>query len=141
MACHIHGAPEITQGLENLSRELGPGKIEVCGVSCLGQCDATVAALINDHHVYRGMDLKSLSELARKAAANEELPHQHLDNSTLPFQINPYQSGEPYEAVKQFVAGGMDHAALLKKMEVSVLRGMGGAGFPTFLHPAHTHLG
>ena len=132
MACHIHGAPEITQGLENLSRELGPGKIEVCGVSCLGQCDATVAALINDHHVYRGMDLKSLSELARKAAANEELPHQHLDNSTLPFQINPYQSGEPYEAVKQFVAGGMDHAALLKKMEVSVLRGMGGAGFPTF---------
>ncbi|MBJ7303275.1 MAG: NAD(P)H-dependent oxidoreductase subunit E, partial [Gemmataceae bacterium] len=76
MACHIHGAPEITQGLENLSRELGPGKIEVCGVSCLGQCDATVAALINDHHVYRGMDLKSLSELARKAAAKEELPHQ-----------------------------------------------------------------
>ncbi len=132
MACHIHGAPEITKGLENLSNELGPNKLEVCGISCLGQCDATVAVLINDHHVYRGMDLNSLSALARKAAANEDLPHQHCDNSPLPFKINPYQNSEPYDAVRQFVAGGMDCNALFKKLEVAVLRGMGGAGFPTF---------
>ena len=72
----------------------------------------------NQMRFYKSYLDKLLVRERRKAAANEELPHQHLDNSTLPFQINPYQSGEPYEAVKQFVAGGLDHAALLKKMEV-----------------------
>src|SRR4051794_36899440 len=39
MACHIGGAPQLTATLQAYAKEFGPGQVNVCGVSCLGQCD------------------------------------------------------------------------------------------------------
>ena len=130
MACHLNNAARLQESLESYGHELGEG-VAVGGVSCLGQCDRPVAVTVNDHHVYRGLGEADLRERMRKAYANEELPHQHVGREPLGWQIDPYGGTPRYEAVKQFVAGGRDVAALLKKLEVANLRGMGGAGFPT----------
>ena len=62
----------------------------------------------------------------------EKLPHEHIESGPLGWTIDPYQGQPRYDALRQFVNGGRDAPALLKKLEVSQLRGMGGAGFPTF---------
>lgn len=129
MACHIHGAPRLTRSLEALGRELGG--VEVCGVSCLGQCDKPVAVAINDHFIYRGLSEEELKNRIRSAAAREALPHQHVDNKPVGWKIDPYDGQPKWEALKAFLAN-RDVAGLLKKMEIANLRGMGGAGFPTF---------
>jgi NADH:ubiquinone oxidoreductase subunit F (NADH-binding)/NADH:ubiquinone oxidoreductase subunit E len=131
MACHLQGAPRLQQSLEAYGRELGGSQVEVCGVSCLGQCDKPVAVLVNDHHVYRGLSEDELRARMRTSLAHEPLPHQKVDSSPLGWKIDPYDGNPRYEAVRQFVANP-DANTLLKKLEIANLRGMGGAGFPTF---------
>lgn len=132
MACHINGSEHLTASVRALTEKLGDNQLEVRGVSCLGQCDRPVATLINDHHVHFGQNAATIVDLARSAAANEPLPKRDIDNSPLPFKINIYGNGERYGALRKYVAEGQPAEALLKKLEVSNLRGMGGAGFPTF---------
>jgi NADH:ubiquinone oxidoreductase subunit F (NADH-binding)/NADH:ubiquinone oxidoreductase subunit E len=130
MACHLNHAARLQQSLEAYGRELGDD-VKVDGVSCLGQCDRPVAVTVNDHHVYRGLGEAELRERMQKAYLNEEMPHQQGGREPLGWKIDPYDGTPRYEALKQFIAGGRDVAALLKKLEVANLRGMGGAGFPT----------
>ncbi|MFZ9859850.1 MAG: NADH-ubiquinone oxidoreductase-F iron-sulfur binding region domain-containing protein [Gemmataceae bacterium] len=132
MACHTHGAENLIASVQALADELGKDQLDVCGVSCLGQCDRTVAAIVNDHHVICGQNTKSIVDIARKAAANEPFHGMELENSPLPFKINIYGNGETYGALKKYVQEGQPADELLKRLEISNLRGMGGAGFPTF---------
>ena len=132
MACHLHGAPRLIADLEAYARELDEKKVQVCGVSCLGQCDRPVAVLINDHHVYRRLSQDQLRALMKLGFTKAALPAQKVDSSPLGWRVDPYKGTPHYDALRKFVNEGRDAAALLKKLEVSGLRGMGGAGFPTF---------
>jgi NADH:ubiquinone oxidoreductase subunit F (NADH-binding)/NADH:ubiquinone oxidoreductase subunit E len=131
MACHINGAPQLEKNLNAYGQKQGGADVVVCGVSCLGQCERPAAVLINDHHVYRGQNEEQIKELMKTALSGQKLPHQHVDNGPLGWKIDPYNGQPKYEAVRQLV-GGKDVDGLLKKMENSSLRGMGGAGFPTW---------
>lgn len=130
MACSLRGSKRLEQNLTALGQEIGGNQVCVGGVSCLGQCDRPVAVTINDH-VYRGKTDAELTALVRSAAANEPLPHQHADRTPLGWKIDVYNGKPEYTAVREFIKTG-DADGLLKKMEASGLRGMGGAGFPTF---------
>ncbi|MFL5244938.1 MAG: NADH-ubiquinone oxidoreductase-F iron-sulfur binding region domain-containing protein [Gemmataceae bacterium] len=132
MACHLHGAGRLTTSLQAYANEINDGTSNavVEGVSCLGQCDRPVAVSINDH-VYRGKAETELRKLVDLALAHEKLPHQHADRPPLDWKIDPYQGQPHYEAVKKFLVD-RNGDAILKALEVSNLRGMGGAGFPTF---------
>ncbi len=131
MACHLKGSERLRENLEAFGRELGGDEVRVCGVSCLGQCDRPVAVTVNDHHVYRGLSENEIRDRMRVAHARGELPHQHVDDGPLGWKIDVYDGQPRWEALKGFLAG-RDVDALLKKLEVAGLRGMGGAGFPTF---------
>lgn len=128
MACHLHGAPRVRRDLEALGSELGDVCVE--GVSCLGQCDRPVAVIINDH-VYRGLKEVELQARVRTAAAREPMPHQKGDRTPLGWKIDPYQGQARYDQVRRFIEK-RDVEGILKALEVAGLRGMGGAGFPTF---------
>jgi NADH:ubiquinone oxidoreductase subunit F (NADH-binding)/NADH:ubiquinone oxidoreductase subunit E len=132
MACHLAGATAFRQDLEALAREIGGDKVRVGGVSCLGQCDRPVAVSLNDHHVHRGMSAEEVRALVRKAANGESPPHQDADVSPLGWKIDPYNGKAEYRALRRYLDGGSDADALLKELETANLRGMGGAGFPTF---------
>jgi NADH:ubiquinone oxidoreductase subunit F (NADH-binding)/NADH:ubiquinone oxidoreductase subunit E len=130
MACHLRGAKRLRQSLEAVGHELGKDKVCVDGVSCLGQCDRPIAVEINDH-VYRGKSEEELRGLIQTAAAKEPLPHQKADRTPLGWKIDVYGGQPRYDAVRRFVEN-RNGDAILKALEVANLRGMGGAGFPTF---------
>ncbi len=130
MACALRGCAQLQKDLAQYAGEFPAGQVHVEGVSCLGQCDRPVAVSVNDHYVYRGLDAGALSDVIRKAVGGAPLPHPRADRSPAGWKIDPYDGRPRYEALKQFVEG-RDANALLKKLEVANLRGMGGAGFPT----------
>jgi NADH:ubiquinone oxidoreductase subunit F (NADH-binding)/NADH:ubiquinone oxidoreductase subunit E len=131
MACHLKGAERLRENLAAFGQELGGTEVRVSGVSCLGQCDQPVAVTINDHHVYRGLNEDVLRQWMRIAYTKGTLPHQHVKSSPLGWKIDPYDGKPRWDALKGFL-DGQNVDALLKKLEVAGLRGMGGAGFPTF---------
>jgi NADH:ubiquinone oxidoreductase subunit F (NADH-binding)/NADH:ubiquinone oxidoreductase subunit E len=130
MACFLRGSHGVRRRLESMARDKGGDQIKVAGASCLGQCDRPVAVCINDH-VYRGMAEAKIQELIETALARDPLPHQKTDESPLGWKIDPYNGQPQYDAVKKFLAN-RDADAVLKVLEIANLRGMGGAGFPTF---------
>lgn len=130
MACHLRGSNRLRQGLESVAREVGRGRIEVEGVSCLGQCDHAPAVSVNDLVYWDVAEPDLRARIARAADDPKSLPRQHADRSKIPWSIDPY-SGEPrYEAIGRFVEN-RDPEAILKAIEAAGLKGMGGAGFPT----------
>jgi NADH:ubiquinone oxidoreductase subunit F (NADH-binding)/NADH:ubiquinone oxidoreductase subunit E len=130
MACFLRGSHGLQRRLEGQAQEKGHGQIKVDGVSCLGQCDRPVAVSINDH-IYRGLSEQKIQTCIETAFAQKPLPHQPSDRAPKGWKIDPYQGQPRYDAVKKFLAD-RDTNAILKALEVANLRGMGGAGFPTF---------
>jgi NADH:ubiquinone oxidoreductase subunit F (NADH-binding)/NADH:ubiquinone oxidoreductase subunit E len=130
MACFLRRSAVLQRALEAKASEIGDGKVVVEGVSCLGQCDHAPAVSINDH-VYFGQPEAKLRSLMESAAAQEPLPPQHADRSPGGWQIDYSGGRAAYDAVKQFVQH-RDGDRILKALETANLRGMGGAGFPTF---------
>ncbi|HWE36324.1 MAG TPA: NADH-ubiquinone oxidoreductase-F iron-sulfur binding region domain-containing protein [Isosphaeraceae bacterium] len=130
MACHLRNAGRLERNLKAFAAELDGKQVHVEGVSCLGQCDHAPALVINDH-VYWDVDEATLRDrIARALADPDSLPHQHADRSPPGWRIDPY-NGEPrYEQIRKFVET-RDGDAVLKTLEASGLKGMGGAGFPT----------
>jgi NADH:ubiquinone oxidoreductase subunit F (NADH-binding) len=131
LACHRRGAKPLQQRLAARAGELGDGKsVAVEGVSCLGQCDQAPAVSVNDH-VYHGLTEAELDARIRSAAAGEPLPRQTTDRSPCGWRIDPYDGRPTYEVLRRFLQ--TPHAdSILKELEIANLRGMGGAGFPTF---------
>ena len=131
MSCHLAGACRVRDSLQSLANELGHRQVHVDGVSCLGQCDGTVAVTINDQ-VFWGKPENELRDLVRRAAREESLPHQHGDRGSLGWEIDPYQGKPEYKVIQQFVKT-RDGDAILATLEEGGLVGMGGAAFPTHL--------
>jgi len=130
MACHLRGAPRLTQTLTAHGQEVG-GSVCVKGVSCLGQCDRPIAVSINDV-VYRGLSEAELRARMNTALAHEPLPHQHADRGPSGWQIDVYNGQPTYDALRLLAEKKRDPDAIIKSLETAGLRGMGGAGFPTF---------
>jgi NADH:ubiquinone oxidoreductase subunit F (NADH-binding) len=130
MACHLRGANRLQQSLEGVAREKGEKEMKVEGVSCLGQCDCPIAVSINDH-VYRGLSEQLLRQRIETALARQPLPHQKADRTPRGWKIDPYNGKPEYRVIRQYIEK-RDPEGVLKALEVANLRGMGGAGFPTF---------
>jgi formate dehydrogenase beta subunit len=144
MACFMHGGPEYRAKLEALSSEIGGKQVVVGGASCLGQCDRPPAVVINDE-VYRGKSFDGLRQLVQMAAHGERIPPQTADSGPLGWKIDPYAGQPRYDCVRRFVEAWQADRdpdlrgrrarigdPILKTFETAKLRGMGGAGFPTF---------
>ncbi len=130
MSCHLRGSVNLRRNLEALANELG-SSVVVQGVSCLGQCDSAPSAVTINDRVYWGLSEQQIRERVQAAAAREDLPHQHGDRAPMGWKIDPYDGKPRYDAVRAYVKSP-DPAALLTALEIAGLRGMGGAGFPTF---------
>lgn len=133
MACAINNAGGFTAAMKNIySNEVASGSLHIDGVSCLGQCDKPVACMINDHHYYYPITGKDMRERIQQGLTKQTLPHQHAERTPLPWKIDIYKGQPRYDAVRKMCAGTLTVDELLKRLETSTLRGLGGAGFPTF---------
>lgn len=124
------GAKKLKDAAEALAR--ANTNVEVKACSCLGQCDGAPAVMINDHP-YAGQPQDHILDLIRSALAGKEVPHQHFHSPKGPFKTDPYaRPDERYGALKALVASGK-YADVPGILKAANLKGMGGAGFPTWM--------
>jgi formate dehydrogenase len=118
LSCEMMGAQKL---LAQLPAALGEG-VRVVRAPCMGGChNAPVAAI--GHALHEHATLESVT----RAAQNGET-HPHLPGY---FDFGIYQAGGGYKLLSECLDGTRQVEDIIKTLEDSNLRGLGGAGFPT----------
>ena len=131
MTCRLNGACELRA---ELARRFEAGRaqdVQVKDVSCLGRCDQAPAVAINDV-IFQSVSVDQVEQLARRAARGEGLHEERPQEAGVGCASDPYGDGEKYGAVRRLVCT-RDYDAVLATLKEAELRGMGGAGFPTWM--------
>jgi NADH:ubiquinone oxidoreductase subunit F (NADH-binding) len=150
MTCHLRGAPQIVAAAEKVAAD-HQGRVEVCGVSCLGRCDRAPVAFVSKHggsgahfhdHLYTGLgQSRDLAALLRDLLAGKPAPHPDHDRrdgqGPPQWRIDPYDkrhgnAPEPYAAVKRLLKGELTGDQIIAALKNAGLVGMGGAAARTF---------
>ena len=117
LSCELRGAGELMQ---NLKQALGAG-VRVIPAPCVGRCDQAPVAIVGRHPVPEATVEKVKPLVAGKDVACPVAPYIDYDE---------YRRHGGYRLAASCVAGERDVEAVIKTMESSGLRGLGGAGFP-----------
>ncbi|QWD61835.1 NAD(P)H-dependent oxidoreductase subunit E [Polynucleobacter sp. MWH-UH25E] len=145
VACELAGAQNL---LAKLPTILGNPDVKVVAAPCVGRCEQAPVAVVHQYPVIFATTDKV------KAAVNNKLTTQPLAKDDAVFEpaelaqkgvspqgenqaISPdyvgyesYRSKGGYALAKEIVEGKRDAESIIKAMENSGLRGLGGAGFP-----------
>jgi formate dehydrogenase len=117
LSCEMAGAREL---LERLPAILGK-EVRVLHAPCIGRCEQAPAAVVGQ--------LPLPHATAEKVAALVEARvFQHQPEGYV--DLAQYQAAGGYGTLQQCVTGERDVESVLKTLEASGLRGLGGAGFP-----------
>jgi NADH:ubiquinone oxidoreductase subunit F (NADH-binding)/NADH:ubiquinone oxidoreductase subunit E len=117
LSCELAGGREL---IEALRQGLGTG-VRVIPAPCVGRCEQAPVAVVGRHPVAHATPAAVMSLIG---ANNTECP------------VEPYVAYEEYRAqggyklAAECLSGRRDVEEILKVMEISGLRGLGGAGFP-----------
>jgi formate dehydrogenase beta subunit len=131
MSCRLNGACELRAELAARFAGTHPEDVRVRDVSCLGRCDRAPAVAVNDA-IFEGVSAEQVEQLTRRAVRGEEVHAEHLETPRQKCASDPYREGEKYGAVRQLVSS-RDFDCVLAMLKDAELRGMGGAGFPTWM--------
>ena len=117
LSCEMAGAQEL---LARLSKLLGKD-VRVIAAPCIGRCEQAPAVAVGQHPVANA----TCESVLAKVSAGEvtHSPAGFID-------LAAYQAQGGYRLLKQCVAAEIEVEAVIKTMEDSGLRGLGGAGFP-----------
>ena len=117
LSCELAGAQPL---LEKLRATLGP-KVRVIPAPCIGRCEQAPAAVVGQNPVAQA----TVEKIKAQVAANNI--HCRVD----PYiSFKEYRKQGGYHTAAGCLGGQRDVEDVLKTMEVSGLRGLGGAGFP-----------
>ncbi len=131
MSCRLRGACELRAGLERRFAAAPPREVQVRDVSCLGRCDHAPAIALNDE-IFGDITEDQAEAMVRTILRGEALEHPRPALKRTACASNPYREGEPYGALRNYVAAPNAEAVIATLKEAG-LRGMGGAGFPTWM--------
>ncbi len=118
LSCEMAGAQDLLAKLPGL---LGRD-IRVIAAPCIGRCEQAPAAVVGQNPVPNATCEAVMATVA--AGAVKHVPEGFVDFAA-------YQAAGGYALLQQCVSGQQDVEAVLKTMEDSGLRGLGGAGFPS----------
>ena len=117
LSCEMAGARNL---LERLPALLGP-EVRVVPAPCIGRCEQAPAAVVHQHPVARATPEAIQEKVAQRRTRHE--PEPWIDHAA-------YTAAGGYALLRECLAGRRDVESVLKAMENSGLRGLGGAGFP-----------
>jgi formate dehydrogenase len=118
LTCEMMGAQKL---LAELPAKLGSG-VRVVRAPCMGGChNAPVTAIGHALHEHATVD--SVVSAAKKGETHAHIP-DHVG-------FDKYRAGGGYRLLEDCLAGRREVESVLKALEDSNLRGLGGAGFPT----------
>jgi formate dehydrogenase len=145
LSCELAGAKIL---LSRLPAILGNPKVKVIAAPCVGRCEQAPVAVVHQYPV-----LFATAETVAAAVANKQLshplasdsgnfepadlaekgvspqgPNQAVSPDYVGYEI--YRAKGGYALAAELASGKRDSEAVLKAMEDSGLRGLGGAGFP-----------
>ena len=118
LSCEMAGARDL---LAKLPALLGR-EVRVLAAPCIGRCEQAPAAVVGQHPVPNA----TVDTVVAKAKARETIdtPANFIDCAA-------YRKDGGYALLKACVNGERDVESIIKTLEDSNLRGLGGAGFPT----------
>jgi formate dehydrogenase beta subunit len=118
LSCELAGARPL---LEKLKSTLGSA-VRVIPAPCIGRCEQAPAAVVGQNPVAHATLDKIKAQITAKRTNCPIASYIGYDE---------YRKKGGYKIAAQCLAGKRDAEDILKTMEASSLRGLGGAGFPT----------
>ena len=117
LSCEMAGARDL---LARLPQMLGTD-VRVLAAPCIGRCEQAPAVMVGQNPVPNA-SCTSIAEKVR-AGAIKHVPDGHIDHAQ-------YQAAGGYALLRACLSGAREVESIIKVMEGSGLRGLGGAGFP-----------
>ena len=150
LACELAGAQDLIARLPALLGAEGHGDVRVISAPCIGRCEQAPAVAVHQRAVPLATADKVLQALASSSNFGATEPVQAITNfvpaSMAEQSISPspdavetlpaftdyatYRASGGYALAAALVNGEENAEAIIKAMEDSGLRGLGGAGFP-----------
>ncbi|WP_409523945.1 NAD(P)H-dependent oxidoreductase subunit E [Nitrincola sp. MINF-07-Sa-05] len=120
LSCQLAGAEALKAALE---RGTDASEVRVINAPCMGRCDTAPVVEIGHRHV----------DHATPENIDAVLKGQDFHPQAVAWQaLDAYQQAGGYELLSQCRRGDVTLETLVEMLETSGLRGLGGAGFPTF---------
>ncbi|HUG24411.1 NADH-ubiquinone oxidoreductase-F iron-sulfur binding region domain-containing protein [Piscinibacter sp.] len=117
LSCEMAGARDLLARLPVL---LGK-EVRVLAAPCIGRCEQAPAVVVGQNPVPQASCESVIARVA--AGATRHGPEGHID-------LAAYRAAGGYALLAQCTAGARDAESVIKTLEDSGLRGLGGAGFP-----------
>ena len=117
LSCEMAGAQEL---LARLPKILGRD-VRVIAAPCIGRCEQAPAVAVGQHPVAEATCAAVAAAVTAGKTTHE--PQGFID-------LAAYKAHGGYHLLKQCIAGEPEVESVIKAMEDSGLRGLGGAGFP-----------
>ena len=118
ISCHIAGAETLLHAVRDA---VGPS-VRVIAAPCIGRCDQAPAAVVGQNPVDQATVARIIAA-AQSKATEPQIPAYTTYDS--------YRRAGGYQLLADCVAQRRDVADVIKTVEASGLRGLGGAGFPS----------
>ena len=118
LSCDMAGASTL---LGQLKASLGTGNIKVVSAPCVGRCEQAPVAVVHQHEIGHATSEKVMQ--AVQSQSIQPVAPDYID-------LAAYVADGGYALLRDVVEGKLDAEVVLKAMEDSGLRGLGGAGFP-----------
>ena len=118
LSCDMAGASTL---LGQLKASLGTDNINLVAAPCVGRCEQAPVAVVHQHEIGHATSEKVMQ--AVQSQSFQPVAPDYID-------LAAYVADGGYVTLKDLVGGKLDAQAVLKAMEDSGLRGLGGAGFP-----------
>jgi formate dehydrogenase len=118
LSCEMAGAPTL---LSKLKASLGTSNIKVVPAPCVGRCEQAPVAVVHQHQIGHANAEKVMASV--QAEAIHPVAPDHSD-------LEAYMAEGGYALLQALSSGAQTTEVVMKAMEDSGLRGLGGAGFP-----------
>ncbi len=118
VSCEMAGADELVSALES---SLG-NTVRVQRVPCVGRCDMAPVAVVGQNTIDRATSDR-VNAVVDAGDITQAMPTDSID-------LAAYKAVGGYTLYEKLVAGEITGDAIIKELEGTALRGLGGAGFP-----------
>ena len=120
LSCRLAGAQALHQALIDGA---DPERVRVRRAPCMGRCDTAPVVAVGHRHVCHASVEDVDVAIEQQQVQPEEIKGQRLAD---------YRSGGGYGLLTDCREGRVSVESLIQELEHAGLRGLGGAGFPTF---------
>ncbi|WP_372995582.1 NADH-ubiquinone oxidoreductase-F iron-sulfur binding region domain-containing protein [Marinobacter sp.] len=120
LSCQLAGAGALH---EALSDGTDPSQVRVVHAPCMGRCDTAPVVAVGQHHVCNATVQTVGKAVEQKQVQPDDIHWQKLAD---------YRSVGGYQLLKDCRDGRVTVESLAEELQQAGLRGLGGAGFPTF---------